>query len=314
MISMWEFVTTEESKIKKTEQYKNMDNTLPLVSEYLWNKEYLNFVKMNILNNKVVSFDEDKQIPVNTYKKFGGPHPYPITIGIYGLECFTKYLIFKDNAYLDKAKYILQWFLSNQNQKTGAWQAPFDYHFFIGRTEILKAGWSSALAQGYAISFLARMFSITEEERIMEAVNLAIIPFLTPVDKGGVLRLYQDSYYFYEEYPTTPASYVLNGFMFAILGIYDGFKLTRNPDFERLYRKAIKTLKKMLSLYDLGYGTAYDLTHHSVSYSAPNIAREGYHRTHTIELSAINSIENREFEEILQRWIKYNDGYMVKTN
>lgn len=38
---------------------------------------------------------------------------------------------------------------------------------------------------------------------------------------GGVLATFLNKYHWYEEYPTQPASFVLNGFIFSLLGLYD---------------------------------------------------------------------------------------------
>jgi len=68
----------------------------------------------------------------------------------------------------------------------------------------------------------------------------------------------------YEEYPTSPPSFVLNGFIYSLLGLYDlkaiapyNYSIEANL----LYEQGIKSLKKMLLLFDTGSGTSYDLRH-----------------------------------------------------
>lgn len=68
----------------------------------------------------------------------------------------------------------------------------------------------------------------------------------------------------YEEYPTKPASFVLNGFIYSLLGLYDlnataPAHLTK--DVQYLYSQGMISLKKMLVLFDTGSGTIYDLRH-----------------------------------------------------
>lgn len=68
----------------------------------------------------------------------------------------------------------------------------------------------------------------------------------------------------YEEYPTTPASFVLNGFIYSLLGLYDLNATVPNSlsrDAGHLYEQGMISLKKMLMLFDTGSGTIYDLRH-----------------------------------------------------
>ena len=38
---------------------------------------------------------------------------------------------------------------------------------------------------------------------------------------GGVRAVFMDKYEWYEEYPTNPPTFILNGFMYSLLGLYD---------------------------------------------------------------------------------------------
>lgn len=65
----------------------------------------------------------------------------------------------------------------------------------------------------------------------------------------------------FEEYPTTPGSFVLNGFLYSLLGLYDLASINRNGTNKsrQLYDEGMATLKEMLPLYDTGSGSIYDL-------------------------------------------------------
>ena len=68
----------------------------------------------------------------------------------------------------------------------------------------------------------------------------------------------------YEEYPTSPASFVLNGFIYSLLGLYDLNAIvpaSLSHDAVHLYDQGMISLKKMLPLFDTGQGTIYDLRH-----------------------------------------------------
>lgn len=40
-------------------------------------------------------------------------------------------------------------------------------------------------------------------------------------DTGGVRTYFPGGFVWYEEYPTTPSLFVLNGFIYSLLGLYD---------------------------------------------------------------------------------------------
>lgn len=76
----------------------------------------------------------------------------------------------------------------------------------------------------------------------------------------------------YEEYPTSPASFVLNGFIYSLLGLYDlnaTVPASLSRDAGHLYEQGMISLKKMLLLFDTGSGTIYDLRHFTLGMSGP---------------------------------------------
>lgn len=80
----------------------------------------------------------------------------------------------------------------------------------------------------------------------------------------------------------TPPSFVLNGFIYSLIGLYDVVSLTSNGlgederqaggDARLLFDQGMTTLKRLLPLFDTGSGSVYDLRHFTLGLS-PNIAR-----------------------------------------
>ena len=227
-------------------------------------------------------------------------------------SCFVSYKI-KKGELAEGLINVAEWFVSNQ-QENGGWPSYFEHMFYKGRTEMMPSGWLSALAQGLVISFLCRAYQITKDERYISSAKIGLRPYYKHVSEGGVLTYWDSKYEFYEEYPTTPASYVLNGFIFSLLGLYD---LSCYGDGEALakFNLGVITLEKILPLYDLGDKTAYDLTHYSCG-AYPNVARWGYHVTHINQLNAIYSItKSDKIQTFFKRWKSYlDDGYCCPTN
>jgi heparosan-N-sulfate-glucuronate 5-epimerase len=124
-------------------------------------------------------------------------------------------------------------------------------------------------------------------------------------------------YDWYEEYPTTPSSLVLNGFIYALFGLYDLKETTEGPDHEtadKLYRTGIKSLKAMLLMFDTGSDTFYDLRHLTLGVE-PNRARWDYHTTHINQLLQLMVIDDDPlFKNTAQRWMGYMKGKRARHN
>src|SRR5690606_13268076 len=118
-----------------------------------------------------------------------------------------------------------------------------------------------------------------------------------PRERGGVLTTMADldpslsGYIWIEEFATIPANYKLNGFMFALLGLYDwaGFGQRMSPTADRLFREGVRTLKRALPYYDVGGFTATDMRRIIVPGTQPNISTL-YHRVHIYQLHTMAEI------------------------
>ena len=121
----------------------------------------------------------------------------------------------------------------------------------------MKKGWVSALAQGYCISSLCRLLShIRSNERDEELESLiaskiegALHPFQIEVESGGIKRKFLQVFSFYEEYPTPKPSFVLNGFIFSLLGLYDAWKTIESDLAKILYNDGISNSSSIPAIF-----------------------------------------------------------------
>ncbi|KAL7051549.1 hypothetical protein ACKWTF_004500 [Chironomus riparius] len=230
-----------------------------------------------------------------------------------------------DNLTLSTSEHIqhfydaADWFLRHQNQSTGGFAIPVRRRLASG-FEDLQKGWLSAMAQGHAISLLSRAFYHSGGNRkyLKAAVN-ALKPFRIPSSQGGVLAKFMNILPWYEEYPTTPASFVLNGFIYSLLGLYDLHQVAPKTskgakEAGILFNQGMESLKKMISFYDTGSGTVYDLRHVTLG-SSPNIARWDYHVTHVNQLLLLATIDDDPiFSQTAERWRGYMLGKRAMHN
>ncbi|NXI00356.1 GLCE epimerase, partial [Pachycephala philippinensis] len=208
-----------------------------------------------------------------------------------------------------------RWLLRNQDER-GGWPIMVTRKLGEG-FKSLDPGWYSAMAQGQAMSTLVRAYLLTKEPAFLGAALRATAPYKLPAEQRGVKAVFMDRHDWYEEYPTSPSSFVLNGFMYSLIGLYDlketaGEKLGREA--RLLYERGMASLKAMLPLYDTGSGTIYDLRHFMLG-TAPNLARWDYHTTHINQLQLLSTIDDAPiFKEFVKRWKSYLRGGRAKHN
>ncbi len=274
------------------------------INHYDSKGNYLHYDKNKVENWNVTFTPEE--IPKVIYPH--GTHFNPSTIAQYGLQHYSLYLKTNDVSNKNKCLMVANWFMHQQDSR-GGWAYLFDHDFYPGRLKKLKAPWYSAIGLGMAMSVLSRAYFLTKNSNYRSCALKAKTLFKTPSARNGVLAKFENKYLFYEECPTDSPSYILNGFMFSLIGLYDLFKATGNSEVKWLYDKGIVSLKRMLPLYDLGHRTAYDLTHYTTDGGYPNVATWGYHICHIHLLAALNSIEkNPKMNETLNRWKGYLKG------
>lgn len=252
-----------------------------------------------------VTFDEDG-IPKVQY--YFGLEYVPTTAFHWGLVSISKYLTTGEQDFLNNSLNVSRWAVANQSEN-GGWLWPFSYGFSGGVLGVMEENWYGAMTQGLGMSFLTRMYEITGNQTYLDAAENATKLFNVSVENGGFLRYYGENPW-YEEYPTPEGgSFVLNGYIYSLIGLYDLFATTGSNVSKKLYDDGVNSLINMISIFDLGCSTAYDLVHHSIISSAPNIANYMYHGLHISLLSIINSIEPGDpFRSIQERWSGYSDG------
>ena len=225
------------------------------------------------------------------------------------------------------------WLVKNQDATTGGWKNDILRSFKEG-FKALQPGWLSAMGQGQSMSLLSRAYFASGNRDYIRSLSHALKPFTVTSEKGGVKAVFMKQYVWYEEYPTTPSSFVLNGFIFSMMGLHDykslledKFKLNTSlplsskvedqfmsigvslkEDYKlvsKLYDDGMTSLKAMLPLYDAGTRTFYDLRHFMLKIP-PNVARWDYHMVHVNQLAMLTSLSD---DPIFKRYYNYWYGY-----
>jgi heparosan-N-sulfate-glucuronate 5-epimerase len=135
----------------------------------------------------------------------------------------------------------------------------------------------SAMAQGEGLSVLARA-AISEPDGPWRDVAARAYYFLMNSGEEGLTRRFDDILAL-EEYPGDAMPAVLNGWMFALVGIVDYAVLTGDPAVAAQSRALAADLARALPRFDTGYWSTYDL--------AGNVASPFYHELHIAQLDAL---------------------------
>ncbi|MGB3391034.1 MAG: D-glucuronyl C5-epimerase family protein [Pseudaminobacter sp.] len=240
-----------------------------------------------------------------------GQHRHPLSAAQCGLSAYNWMIAGGDGAEIVQANADL---LISLQDESGAFRYPFAWKHHL-LDDAWQPGWASAMAQGEGLSLLVRAWHITKDEKYLVAGRKALDYLLTPVANGGVTTTLTDidpslhRYRFYEEYPTQPASYTLNGFMFTLFGLYDWSKAAPvefgQQEAELAFSEGVKTLSRILPYYDLGNITAYDLgyiTHPD----ARVLARASYHVIHVRQLDLLFRLTGiKTFQKFSRVWEQY---------
>ena len=213
---------------------------------------------------------------------------FPVNIAQYALGAYERFLEGEGEEWLahatSAAEHLLGW-----QRADGAWPHPEPYH----HTFPLRTGWVSAMGQGQTASLLVRLNSESPNERFVEAAlrGLRAMP-VAPLGGGE----------FPEEFPTERPSYVLNGGLFAIWGLYDTWKALADEEVGARARAALDTVADNIGRWDTGFWSRYDLYPHPI----PNVASSAYHLLHQSQLETTLLIHPRdELRAALERWRAY---------
>jgi hypothetical protein len=123
----------------------------------------------------------------------------------------------------------------------------------------LKAPWISGLSQSLAVSVLLRAYEYSGNAVYLDAAKQAYHWLTVPLAQGG-LQSSLPSGAWLEEYPDKKnPSHVLNGNMWALFGVWDYYRVTRDPAALALFKSDIAAIKTEIpAWYDVGYWSAYD--------------------------------------------------------
>jgi hypothetical protein len=119
-----------------------------------------------------------------------------------------------------------------------------------------KPPWTSGLSQGTALQVLARAWSRFKEPALLTAAQQAVGIFQTPPPSGVEVKTPAGAEY--AEYTYAPSDRILNGFIQAVIGLYDYSQITKDPLGVKLFEAGDAEARVETPRYDTGAWSRYD--------------------------------------------------------
>jgi hypothetical protein len=155
----------------------------------------------------------------------------------------------------------------------------------------------SAMTQGEGISVLVRAYSLTQDAQYIEAARRALEPLLAPVEQGGTCRSISAGLVL-EEVPLKHSNTILNGWIFALYGLYDYLLEAKdqegdNTQLDADIQASLRALVACLPQFNAGFWSYYD--------TYGNLASPFYQQLHIAQLKALE-LTFPEFADSLLHW------------
>lgn len=181
------------------------------------------------------------------------------------------------------------------------------YRFAMPHTYPLDPPWYSALAQGEAVSLLVRAALVLDRSDLFALADRVAAPLL---DRGSPLVAATPEGPVLQEYPTQPPSHVLNGWMFALWGLYDLGAVPGHdsPPARDAFAAGSAALAERIHLYRTYLGwSLYDLYPHPLA----NVASPFYHRLHVAQLDRQQQLApDPRLAAVAEEWRSAADAYI----
>lgn len=154
----------------------------------------------------------------------------------------------------------------------------------------------SALTQGEGVSLLVRATEMTGDRTFADRACEAGKLMLAPVEQDGLTRAVAEGLVF-EEISNQQATTILNGWIFALFGLYDLCLACPDRDLQDKMEQSLKALCAWLPRFDAGFWSLYE--------TGGSLASPFYHQLHIAQLQALEKAfpsRSEVFSEMRQRF------------
>jgi hypothetical protein len=242
-------------------------------------------------------------IPLLDYRGDIGRQYNPIAIAQYGLAKCNAWAAGGTSA--DRSAWIaaanwLERAMRPNAHGVRVWMHDFDWPY----RQRLKAPWYSGLAQGNGLSMLVRAAQATGHDKYAAAAHRAFESLHLDVADGGVLVTDVNGDVWIEEYLVEPPSHILNGFIWALWGVYDYARWSSSSTAWDVWNRSLATLVNRLAEFDTGWWSLYEAR----DGGREMLASRYYHTLHITQLRVMHRLTGIDtFSAFADRFQGYLD-------
>lgn len=177
----------------------------------------------------------------------GGYYYHPWLMSRMGVWYLASFQQTSDSLYLDILYRYVDKFVEIGTRIDSAIYFPYQFNYALHNgafSEVMMAPWYSGMAQGVALSFFIRSYDELGDPYLKAVADSIYYSFLdfNYSNNTWITTIDTLDYYWIEEYPFNPYTHVLNGFIFAIEGLYDYWYVSADDNCEALVKGALTTL------------------------------------------------------------------------
>lgn len=228
-------------------------------------------------------------VPYKIYESVGKQYN-PTRVAAYALSNYNEFLSIGSTECREIFLKCANWFL-------GFGDARYEYQFDWND---LKAPWISCMAQGEAASVLVRAYRTTNNIAYLDHAEKSLRPFFFSIPEGGVQSKLDDGSLFLEEYPSRKPTHVMNGFLYAMIGLAEFCDARESNKHISLYMKLIETLNGNVRLWCNGRWSLYE---DPAVAGGMNFCTPSYHNLHISQLAWVCARnEMPELRRVVSSW------------
>lgn len=207
-----------------------------------------------------VELTDDNGIPYVDYKPLSGVHPgkryNPTIVCNYAITYYQQFVANNDAQQKKRFFQCVKWLATHVTVNGGHalyvfnWQQPW--------YDSVRTPYTSGMTSGLAIKVFTLAHRLTGNVQYLDHARMLLRGFFIPVSAGGFTYQDRDGWWFEELADTamhTPR--ILDGHIFAITGLMEYARLTKDDSATFVVNKGIAALKSRLPAYDAGDGGVY---------------------------------------------------------
>jgi hypothetical protein len=130
------------------------------------------------------------------------------------------------------------------------------------------------------------------------------------IKNGGVQSVLSDGSSFLEEYPSDNSTHVLNGFMYAIIGLGEYVDEVDSQRHRNLFHQLTFSISKNIDKWSCGSWSLYE---DRIKANGINFCTPSYHNLQITQLKWLNRrVPNSDLESVIALWQEGRDSFWIR--